>query len=45
MKRFTLVNRYGGTQGVWYDYDVAENVRLSIDDWWLWTVVDMDYEL
>ena len=30
MKRFTLVNRYGGTQGVWYDYDVAENVKGDV---------------
>lgn len=42
MNKFTLINRYGGTCGIWYDYDTAENTRMNLDDWWLWTVVNVE---
>ena len=33
-----LVNRYGGMKGRYKSFEKADEIRLSLDDWWMWSV-------
>ena len=39
---WTLVNRYGGTKGRWTSFEIADQFRLMLDDWWMWSVIRVD---
>lgn len=39
---YTLVHCSGARKGLWFSRDDAENFRLMLDDYWLWTVVNIN---
>ena len=38
-----LVNIFGGRFGCWQTYDEADNYRLMLDDWDLWSIENVDF--